>query len=189
MPEDAAPRKALWTDLSGLPEGARVEVLEGELVFIARPTPAHQLAAGAIGALVGGPFCLGGDPGGWWVLQEVDVELAPHCVFQPDVAGWLRSRLPAFPAERPIRVVPDWVCEVLSPPSARVDRVRKAAIYLEIGVQSYWIVNPADRTLEAWQAADGRWLRLGAWAEGDRARIAPFEAVELDVGRLFPPAA
>ena len=186
---DSAPRGPSRPDFTGLPEGARVEVLGEELVFVPRPTPAHQLAAGAIGALVGGPFGLADEPGGWWILQEVDVELAPHCVFQPDVSGWLRGRLPAFPAERPIRVVPDWVCEVLSPTSARIDRIRKAAIYLEIGVRSYWIVDPAERTLEAWEAADGRWLRLGAWTEEGRVRIAPFDAVEVDVRHLFPPAA
>ncbi len=184
-----APRKATWADVAALPEGTRAEVLDGEVVVAPSPAPGHQLIAGALGFFVGGPFGFDDDPGGWWILQEVDVELAPHRVVQPDVAGWRRSRVPSFPAERPIRVVPDWVCEVLSPSSARTDRIRKAAMYLEAGVGFYWIVDPDERTLEAWEASGGRWVRLGAWEEGDRARVAPFEAVELDVGRLFPPAA
>lgn len=34
---------------------------------------------------------------------------------------------------------------------------------------------------------DGRWLRLGAWVDGDKARIAPFEAIEIEISSLFPP--
>lgn len=50
-----------------------------------------------------------------------------------------------------------------------------------------WIVDPDARILEAFEPRDGAWLRLGGWSDGDVARIAPFDAVEIDVGRLFPP--
>ena len=97
--------------------------------------------------------------------------------------------MPAFPETRPIDVVPDWLCEILSPSDGGRDRVRKADLYLHSGVPFYWIVDPEERTLEAFSATEGSWLRLGAWTDGASARIQPFEAIEIDVGSLFPPRA
>lgn len=182
-----AERLATWRDIAHLPEGTRVEVLDGQIVFAPSPTPAHQRIGGGLSRRIGGPFDEDGDPGGWWILQEVDVELGRHRLVQPDVAGWRRERVPGFPSDRPIRIVPDWVCEILSPSNSSQDRVRKANLYLDAGVPYYWIADPMERVLEAFAAEGGRWVRLGAYTDGDRARIAPFEAVELDVGRLFPP--
>jgi Uma2 family endonuclease len=183
-----APRpNATWADLARLPEGTRAEILDGQILFAPSPGPQHQGIGSRVLGFLGLPFDFDDNPGGWWILHDVDVELAPTTVLQPDVAGWRRTRVPDFPSERPIRILPDWVCEIVSPSSVRLDRLRKTAIYLEAGVPFFWIIDPEARLLEAFQALDGRWLRLGAWSEGDRARIPPFDAVELDVGRLFPP--
>ncbi len=138
---------------------------------------------------IGGPFDLGeGGPGGWWILMEPDVDLGPLDIVSPDLAGWRRERIPDFPPEQPIAVTPDWVCEVLSPKTARRDRTMKFDLYLRSGVPAYWLVDLELRTLEAFEAQNGRWVRLGAWTDGDKARIAPFEAIEIDIGTLFPPS-
>lgn len=179
---------ARWADIAHLPEGSRAEILDGEILFAPSPAPGHQGIGSRVLGYLGRPFDFDEDPGGWWILHDVDVELAADRILQPDVVGWRRERLPAFPEERPIRVTPDWVCEIVSPSSVRIDRVRKTAIYLDSGVPFLWLISPVDRLLEAFEASDGRWLRLGAWAEGDRARIRPFDAIELDITRLFPPA-
>ena len=85
--------------------------------------------------------------------------------------------------------MPDWVCEIVSPSKPAHDRVRKRRVYAAHGVPFYWIVDPAERTLEALRldAAASEWREVGAYDDESVARIAPFEAVELDVGRLFPP--
>lgn len=128
-----------------------------------------------------------GGPGGWWILPEVDGEIEPGEVVRPDVSGWRRQRLPHPGGVRPIRVVPDWVCEVTSPTSGGRDRVYKRALYARTGVAHYWLINPAERVLEALALRDGQWLEIGAYGDGDLARIAPFSEVELDVGQLFLP--
>ncbi len=84
---------------------------------------------------------------------------------------------------------PDWVCEIVSPSGQARDRVRKANLYLSAGIPHYWIVDPPERTLEAFEARENAWVRLGGWTDGNVARIPPFEAVEIDVGGLFPPPA
>ena len=95
--------------------------------------------------------------------------------------------MPRFPAERPVRVVPDWVSEIVSPSSAWTDRLVKPSLDFRTGVPHLWLVDADTRILEAFESRDGAWLRLGGWSDGDLGRIAPFDAIELDVGRLFSP--
>lgn len=182
-------RPAAWADLLATPEDVKAEVLAGELWMSPRPAPIHS---GIQFNLSGELYGFGGQRGGsdgWWFLIEPDVRLGPHDIVSPDLVGWRKSRVPNFPLERPIEIVPDWVCEVLSPSNASRDRTRKADLYLRTGVPFYWLIDPEARTLEALAAEAGRWVRLGAWADGDIARVAPFEARELEIGVLFPPVA
>lgn len=183
-------RPAGWHDILIAPSGLKAEVIDGELELSPRPRPAHSRSQTLLTYRLTGPFDLGegGGPGGWWILIEPDILFGPHDIVSPDLAGWRRSRLAALPAERPIAVAPDWVCEVLSPSSVRRDRLVKADLYLAGGVGHYWLLDTEARTLEALEAREGRWLRLGAWSDGHRAAIPPFEAVSIDVGALFPPA-
>jgi Uma2 family endonuclease len=187
---EVAPRRVTWEDLLATPEdGLTYEILDGELEAQPRPLPRHGRAQLFLGSELVGPFDDGrGGPGGWWIVAETDVMLGPQDIVAPDLAGWRRERMPEFPETRPVTVVPDWLCEVLSPTSGSRDRVRKAALYLRSGVPYYWLVDPEARTLEAYAAREAAWMRLGAWSDGDRPRIPPFDAIEPEVGRLFPPA-
>ncbi len=154
------------------------------------PLPRHSKVQGALRRDVGGPFDDddgAGGPGGWWVLLEIDARSSPHDVVRPDLAGGRRERL-ASPWElRPIDVVPDWICVVTSPSHARHDRVTKARLYLEAGVDALWLVDPDIRVLEALLRDDTRRVEAGRYSDGDVVRIPPFEAVALEVGRVFPP--
>ncbi|MCG8556269.1 MAG: Uma2 family endonuclease [Proteobacteria bacterium] len=154
------------------------------------PLPRHSKAQRALGGFVGGPFDdddgLGG-PGGWWIFIEVDVRFSPHDVVRPDLSGWRRERLANPADQRPIDVVPDWICEVLSPTTAAQDRVTKRDLYAHHGVGHYWIVDVEARTLEAFALTAGRWILLGNYDEDANARIEPFTDIELAIGRLFLP--
>ena len=179
---------ATWADLARLPENVRAEVVDGEVVFSPRPRPAHSWTQSALSGCIGVPFATGpGGPGGWWILIEPDVAFGPHDILDPDLAGWRRERAPTFFQAQPITLTPDWVCEILSPATARLDRTRKAEIYLRGGVPHFWLMDLDGRTLEAFESRDGCWLRLGAWSDGDTPRVPPFEAIELDVTRVLPP--
>lgn len=186
-----ARKLATWDDVAGLPEGTRSEIIAGEIVTAPRPSTRHGHVHGGLVHLIGGPFGYDEEPGGWWILLEVDIELDRHELVEPDLAGWRRQRVPVFPVEKPVRIVPDWICEILSPGNRAHDLVTKANLYLRHGVAFYWIIDPEEQTLEAralqGAPSEARWLVLGTWTAGDRARIAPFETIELDVGRLFPP--
>jgi Uma2 family endonuclease len=187
---EVARRPATWEDLLNTPEDSPFthEVLGGDLEALPHPLPQHGWTQGMLFSELSSPFGRGrGGPGGWWLILDTDVMLAPHDIVAPDISGWRRERMPAFPRNRPITVVPDWVCEVLSPTHPQRDRVRKADLYLRAGVPHYWMVDVEGRTLEALTAREAAWVRVGAWSDGDHPRIPPFEAIELDVGGLFPP--
>ena len=188
---EPARRLATWADLLATPDDGRVyEVLGGNLEAQPRPRPAHGRTQGLLCGELSGPFDRGrGGPGGWWLVIEPDVELEPHETVVPDIAAWRRERMRVLPDERPIVVRPDWICEVASPSNRRRDRGVKADLYLRTGLPHYWIVDPEERTLEAFEARGGVWARLGAWSDGDSPRTPPFDAIELDVGGLFTPIA
>jgi Uma2 family endonuclease len=183
-----ARKLATYDDLLAYPSEVKAEIFDGEIHIQASTLPGHGRAQLALGRFVGGPF--DGDrrgPGGWWILQEIDVRFDVHNVVRPDVVGWRRARLPDPWDMRPIDVVPDWICEVLSPSTEKVDRVRKQHLYARHGVSHYWLVNPAERVLEAF-ALDGAQRRLaGSYDDTALARIPPFDAIELPVEELFPP--
>ncbi len=183
-----AVRAATYADLLALPVDVRAEIVDGQIVTMPSPRPRHSNSARALGRFVGGPFHDDdgfGGPGGWWILLDVDVQFG-NDVFRPDVSGWRRPRLPD-PDLRPIPVVPDWICEVLSPSNQAHDRVTKRRKYAAYGVAHYWILDPEERTLEALTLVDGKWVDAGSFDETAVARIVPFDAVEIPVGRLFLP--
>ncbi len=185
----AAPKLATYADLLALPEGVRAELIAGVVEVLPAPRPRHANVQRALGRFVGGPFHDDdgfGGPGGWWIFLEVDVSLTPGDVVRPDLSGWRRDRL-SQPDVRPLTVVPDWVCEIASPSTASRDRVIKRRLYARSGVAHYWIVDPVARSIEAMTLRDGAWMETGVYGEDDLARIAPFEAVEIPVGRLFLP--
>ena len=187
--EERARRLATWEDLLATAEdGRKYEVLEGTLEAFPRPLFRHAHAQAVLSSELLSPFERGrGGPGGWLFAVEPDVSFGPNDIVAPDLVGWRREHFPAFPRTRPIHVIPDCVCEVLSPSTERRDRIHKANLYLKGGVPFYWILDVDARTLEAFARREGAWVRLGAGTDGDSPRIAPFEAIELDVGALLPP--
>ena len=93
--------------------------------------------------------------------------------------------MPKLPETAWFELAPDWVAEVLSPATARKDRVLKMPLYAEFGIKHCWLIDPDVRTLEAYVDEGGRWVVLGAWADDDVADIAPFEAVPFELAALW----
>src|SRR5512140_3347314 len=92
--------RATAADLARLPPDVRAEIIDGEIVEKAVPSVEHADAQGNIIARFRGPYHGrpdGDRPGGWWILPEVDVELSPHEVYCPDIAGWRHIQMPDRP--------------------------------------------------------------------------------------------
>ncbi len=163
------------------------QIVDGELIALPRPAVGHARVTSVLGATVGGPFDFGkGGPGGWWILDEPEVHLHED-VLVPDLAGWRRERLPlpTSPSEPFLTLAPDWVCEVLSPSTASLDRVKKKHIYAREGVSHLWLIDPLARTLEVLRREGDRWVEMGSFAGEVSVRAEPFDAIELDLAALW----
>lgn len=179
-------RPATYADIEALAPNVTGEILFGVLHTHPRPAPRHSMAASVLGAEMIGPFQKGrGGPGGWIILDEPELHLGPHVVV-PDIAGWRRERLPKLPETAYFETAPDWVCEVLSPSTARIDRTDKLAIYAAHGVGHCWLVDPDAKTLEVLVLTGGKWLLAATMKDADPVTAPPFEAHTFALDVLWP---
>jgi Uma2 family endonuclease len=165
-----APQPTLYQLLESLPEGLTGEILGGQLHTQPRPSVRHGIAASSLTADLNTPFQKGrGGPGGWWIIAEPEIHFAlDEEVAVPDIAAWRRERMPMPPQGHKVRVIPDWVCEILSPPTESKGRRIKMPLYARYGVPFAWLIDPIARTLEAYQLQAGDWQEIGRFSEADQ---------------------
>ncbi len=186
LAQRAPSRLATWDDLLDVPEGHIGEIVDGELRVLPRPALSHTRSTSNLGVAVGAPFGFGiGGPGGWILLDEPRLALLGD-IRVPDLAGWRRERWADVPDEGPIPLVPDWVCEVLSPSTAAEDRGPKRALYARAGIGHYWIIDPKARTLEVYRLGGDLWVHVATFVGAEKVRAEPFDAVEVDLALVWP---
>jgi Uma2 family endonuclease len=178
-------KPATYEDLFDLPSNVVGEIVSGTLYSHPRPAPRHARSSSALGGTLYPRFDDGDDgPGGWCILFEPELHLGDD-ILVPDLAGWRRERMPVLPETAWFDLAPDWVCEVLSPSTARLDRIQKMPIYQAAGVTHLWLVDPDLRTLEAYESTQGRWSLISSYADQAKVRVPPFDAIEIDLGTLW----
>ena len=176
---------ATYADLLDLPENVVGELIAGGLYASPRPSPRNANATAVLVASTGPAYHQGrGGPGGWWILFEPELHLGDD-VMVPDLAGWRRERLPKLPDTAYFPQAPDWVCEVLSPSTARIDRLLKMPRYAAAGVKHLWLVDPILKTVETFALDQGSWRLLGAYGDERELRAPPFDAVALNPRALW----
>lgn len=181
-------RPATYEDIEALPPGWVGELIDDELWAFPRPSTWNLWAASVLLAKLGNTFCFGTrGPGGWWIVREPEWHFGRQ-VLVPDLAGWRYERAPGlFERDDPFfELAPDWVCEVLSPSTAALDRGRKLPLYHREGVSHAWLVDPRAHTLEVYRRGARGW-RLSRYGGEDVVRAEPFDAEPLDLGRLWAP--
>src|SRR3989442_11231153 len=137
----------------GLPDdGLRYEIIDGMLFAEPSPRRAHQKAVGNLFAILHA-HVRAHDLGEVYVAP-FDVILDPRTVVVPDLVFAARDRLDIV-AERGVEGAPDLLVEVLSPGTARRDRVRKLNAYARHGVRHYWLVDPQAQTADAFALVEG----------------------------------
>ncbi len=182
-------RPATYEDLLQVPDDRVGEILDGELHVSPRPAPRHADATTGLSGALRGPFDRGrGGPGGWRILVEPELHLGAE-VLVPDLAGWRRERLPRLPETAHFALAPDWICEVVSPSTAAIDRGAKLRSYARESVSHAWLVDPLARTLEMFKLVGGHWTLLATHEGTAAVRAEPFDALELDLTLLWDEAA
>jgi len=185
---------ATYEEFLKVPPEKVAEILDGELIVSPRPAPPHASAAFGLGVDLAvfdqqrrrSPD----DPGGWCILPEPELHFArsgiPEIVV-PDLAGWLVERMPTLPGTAFFDLRPDWICEILSPSTAVIDHTRKRRIYAAAHVKHLWFLDPLAQILDVYRLEGERYALLASHAEAERVRAEPFEQVELDLTRWWPP--
>ena len=140
-------------DIYALPEGVRAELIDGEIYFMASPTKTHQKIAGEMYLSVAGYIrSHGGD---------CEVYIPPYAVYlNADNSTYVEPDLtvicdPAKSEEKGCVGAPDWIVEVVSPSSKRMDYLLKLFKYRTAGVREYWIINPEKRIVSVYRWIDG----------------------------------
>jgi Uma2 family endonuclease len=178
---------ATLADLQALPEGVVGEIIDGTLYVHPRPRAGHTDILTGLAAELRGPFQQGrGGPGGWIIHVEPGIQLPGSPEFIPDLAGWRRERVPRGLPTSTWTLAPDWACEVLSPSTRAYDQRIKRPFYARIGVRHLWFIDLDGRTLTVSELRDGGWWEHGVYGEDDVVRAAPFDAIELKLGELWP---
>ncbi|MCF7992872.1 MAG: Uma2 family endonuclease [Thiohalocapsa sp.] len=197
-------QRASYQDVLSLPDNLIGEILDNELHIHPRPTPREARACSTLAGTLGANLSVAyesppqdlqaaynasqrddGDAAGWWLFDGPELHLGTD-VLVPDLAAWRQARFPALPGATWFDEPPDWICEILSPSTARTDRAIKMAIYAREQVPHLWLIDPDARTLEIYALHDAlRWLLLATLKENDATRQSPFDSIEFALGDLW----
>lgn len=166
----------------------RVELIDGEIVKRPMARCEHALVQSSLSDEVS-LFKRKSGPGGWWIMPEIGVKYNEHQCPTHDLAGWRKERLPVRPTGI-MNVIPDWVCEITSPRHERKDLFHNFILLQRSGVPYFWVISPEDKTLIAYRLVDGKYhvtfsVEYGSEPDSDKARIPPFEAIEIDLKYIF----
>ena len=177
--------RATYQDVLDAPAHMVAEIVDGTLHTHPRPAPPHTRASSVLGGKIGPPFDFeAGGPGGWWILDEPELHLRDE-VLVPDLAGWRREQMPELPDTPYFPLGPDWVCEVLSASTRKVDLQEKRPAFAREGVTHLWLIDPIDRTLDAFERRDGEWVLIACAKDDEPVSVRPFDAITFSLGDLW----
>lgn len=176
-------RDRVWTyeDYLKLPDdGKRYEIIDGVLYVAPCPFLVHQWMAGHLLYLLYQRELAGEG----WVLSALDVRMPGADPVQPDLV-FVGVEQRSIMKRKYIQGVPKLLVELLSPSTARYDRVIKLNKYAQCGVPHYWIGDPSLRTLELFRLAGETYEVQASLGPGDRFEHPDFPGLVLDLDALF----
>jgi hypothetical protein len=169
-----------------LPEGYRGQVFNDAVVVSEPPTPARAHSIAEISGMFVAGSALGDPvPEGWTFLANVEISAGHERLLLCDVAGWNLTREGLLATCSPIRITPDWICEVLGGSSRRFTLSAKRRALAEMGVTHLWIADPEARVLDVFKNERGKWMLLDSLTEETAATAPPFDGLHFDVGELW----
>lgn len=176
----------LYEQIERLPQRLTGQILvAGVLTTMSRPGVPHDHTLANLGrALDRIDRRVGGH--GWWIRQDFEVRFPGDRLAVPDLSGWRDDRYPELPDDNPIRIVPDWCAEVLSPSTASDDRTLKLPLFASTGVSHTWLLDPELRTVEVYESIDGRPTLVAVARDADAVTLPPF-GIELSLHRWWRP--
>ena len=172
-----------FLELGEDPPGVRLELVNGEVVVSPSPIPDHSYIVGTLYHILRKhieDYALG------QLFLDVDTIFGEHDVRRPDILFFRKSRLHLI-GEKAIEGPPDLAIEVLSPSSITTDRKDKFKLYAAGKVKYYWIVDPKQRTIEAYRLSGGKYVGRIRGSRTDTVQLPPFKELKILLGKLWRP--
>jgi len=178
-------RNFTYQDYLELPRevGYQFEVLEGTLIKEPSPNVLHQRVSRRLQRILEDYF-KEIDPEGEVFNAPLDVTLSEHNVVQPDIF-YIAGNMKEIIKEKRIDGSPMLVVEIISPNNKRKDRLQKMRIYQNAGIENYWLVDPAEKTMECFVLRDGIYALLVAVMDEDVMEHADFKGLSINLGELW----
>jgi len=162
-------------------DGHRYEIIEGELFVSPAPTIKHQMVSLNLTMILGAH--VRANQLGRVLTAPCTVRLTPDEPVEPDLFFVSRDR-ERIVGDQAVNGPPDLIVEILSPSGTGRDRVTKFNRYAQVGVAEYWIIDPAEETVEQYALEEGGYVRLAPHADGTwGSRVMP--DLRLTVAQLF----
>lgn len=166
-----------------LPEtGPRYQLIEGDLYMAPAPNRFHQDISRNLEYILLDYF--EEHPIGKLYHAPFDVYLDDYNVFQPDILVVLNKRLSIF-TDAGAEGAPDFVVEILSPKTARLDRDNKRRVYATSGVRELWIITPETRRIEVYLLAQDAANPVATYGENDSFESALFPGLTFQAKAIF----
>jgi Uma2 family endonuclease len=192
--ESTTPKRPIshgnWTyaELLALDNEHGAEIYDGELVIMTAPKYRHQRALRRL-LLILEPFVQQQGDGGEFFYPPHDLYVSPREVYEPDLSFVAKAR---FAQEQVISeddgrmlVPPDLIVEIISPSTARRDRVDKFNAYAAFGVRHYWLIDPDECILQAFVLDNGRYAAEAALGTEDIFEPSLFPGLRILLSQLF----
>jgi len=172
-----------YADYAALPnDGNRYEILDGELFVTPSPASRHQIVLANLVSVLSPYVRQRGT--GMVLFAPLDVIFADTSIAVPDLI-YLDNERRSLLSNRGMEGPPTLVVEILSPSTARTDRRRKFALYARFGVDFYWIIDPIERTLEAFRREATGYVLTRRAISGEACRLSPFDDLDLAIDDLW----
>ncbi len=167
-------------DIEALPEGERAELIDGEMFRMDAPMRIHQDILIQLAIEIGlyirkkkGNCKVYPAPFGVYIKKD------KHNYVEPDISVICdRDRL----NQKGCHGAPDWVIEILSPSSVKMDCERKVKLYQETGVREYWIVDAEKKAVTVYRA--GHWNEPAQHSFSERIKAGIFEDLYLEFSQM-----
>jgi Uma2 family endonuclease len=170
-----------FLELGEDPPGVRLELVNGEVAVSPSPIPEHSKVVVELTTILNNHIHkkkLGN------LFADVDTIFGKHDVRRPDLLFFAQKRRNLI-GKKAMEGPPDLAVEVINPGSIGIDRRDKFKQYAAGGVAFYWIIDPQDRTIEAFRPVGGKFVECGRGKRNDTVRLAPFEDLKIPLSKLW----
>lgn len=170
-----------YDDYANFDDGNRYELVDGKLeLMIPGPNSIHQIISFQLQRRIS-DTC---EQEAIILDAPIDVILSQHEVRQPDLVILRRTNLHRL-TKRGIEGPPDVVVEILSPSTAKRDKMSKMFSYAKYGIPEYWIVDPSDYFLELYQLDGDRYELSNVFAQDDQVRSKMLPCVSITMQEIM----